>query len=217
MKDTELIEILKKGSLELGLSLNDAQLGAFLKYLHELQAWNKKINLTSITDGKDIIIKHFLDSLTPAGFLSGAESLLDIGSGGGFPGLPLKIALPALKVTMLDTVEKKVHFIRHMIRSLDLQDAKAISGRVEAPQLMESLSSSFDCVTSRAFTELGAFVALGKPYVKQGGMLLAIKGPAVDEELREMGPVEGFSAPVIHRVEVPFSGRTTNLIIMKKL
>jgi len=215
--DTELIEILRKGSLELGLSLELDQLGAFLKYLHELQAWNKKINLTSITAGKDIIIKHFLDSLTPASLLSGVESLLDIGSGGGFPGLPLKIALPTLKVTMLDTVEKKVHFIRHMIRTLDLKDAKAISGRVEAPDLIESHSCAFDCVISRAFTELGAFVALGKPYVRQGGMLLAIKGPAVEEELREMGPVEGFSAPIVHRIEVPFSGRTTNLIIMKKL
>ena len=215
--DTELSEILRKGSLELGLSLDHAQLGAFLKYLHELQAWNKKINLTSIIDGKDIIIKHFLDSLTPAGLLTGVETLLDIGSGGGFPGLPLKIALPALKVTMLDTVEKKVHFIRHMIRTLDLKDAKAISGRVEAPELIESHACAFDCVTSRAFTELGAFVALGKPYVRQGGMLLAMKGPAVEEELREMGPVEGFSAPAVHRIEVPFSGRTTSLIIMKKL
>jgi 16S rRNA (guanine527-N7)-methyltransferase len=154
MTDTKLIEILQQGSLELGVSLSDAQLKAFLKYLRELRAWNRKINLTSIIDEKDIIIKHFLDSLTPLGFLSGVETLLDIGSGGGFPGLPLKIAMPSLKVTLMDAVEKKVHFIRHMIRTLDLKDAVAISDRVESPELIYRLSGTFDCVTSRAFAEL---------------------------------------------------------------
>ena len=217
MTDAQLIEILRKGSLELGLSLTDSQTGAFIKYLSELQAWNKKINLTSITDGKEIIIKHFLDSLTPVRLLSGVQTLLDIGSGAGFPGLPLKIAIPALKVTMLDTVEKKVHFIRHMIRTLDLEGAKALSGRVESPELIESLASSFDCVTSRAFTELKAFVALARPYIRQGGMLLAMKGPAVEAELKEMGHVEGFSEPEVHHMEVPFSDRTTSLVIMRRL
>jgi 16S rRNA (guanine527-N7)-methyltransferase len=218
MTDIKLLEILQQGSLELGVSLNSAQLASFLKYLRDLQGWNKKINLTSITDEKDIIIKHFLDSLTPIGFLSGVETLLDIGSGGGFPGLPLKIAMPSLKVTMMDSVEKKVHFIRHMIRTLDLKDAEAISGRVEAPDLIYRLSGAFDCVTSRAFAELEAFVTLGAPYVKSGGMLLAMKGPAVEEELKAMGDVKGLglSAPEVYEVEVPFSGRKNSLVVMRK-
>ncbi|CAG1065109.1 Ribosomal RNA small subunit methyltransferase G [uncultured bacterium] len=216
MIDTELLEILEKGSLELGVGLSDAQLKAFLKYLRELQAWNKKINLTSITGEKDIIIKHFLDSLTSVRFLSGVDTLLDIGSGGGFPGLPLKIALPSLNITMMDSVEKKVHFIRHMIRILDLKGAEAISGRVESPELIYRLSGAFDCVTSRAFAELEAFVALGTPYVKPGGMLLAMKGPSVEEEIAAMGAVAGFSAPDVHEIEVPFSGRRMSLVKMRK-
>src|SRR3990172_708670 len=136
MTDKKLLEILQQGSLELGVSLSYAQLASFLKYLRELQAWNKKINLTSITEEKDIIIKHFLDSLTSARFLPGVDTLLDIGSGGGFPGLPLKIAIPSLKITLMDSVEKKVHFIRHIIRTLDLKGADAISGRVESPELI---------------------------------------------------------------------------------
>lgn len=216
MTDTELLKILKQGSLELGVSLSDAQLASFLKYLRELQAWNKKINLTSITDEKDIIIKHFLDSLTSARFLSRVETLLDIGSGGGFPGLPLKIALPALKITLMDAVEKKVHFTRHMIRTLDLKGADAISGRVESPELIYRLSGGFDCVTSRAFAELEAFVTLGAPYVRPGGMLLAMKGPSVEEEMNAMGPVNGFSAPEVHEIEVPFSGRKMSLVVMRK-
>lgn len=216
MTDTKLLEILKQGSLELGVSLTDAQLASFLKYLRELQAWNKKINLTSITDEKDIIIKHFLDSLTSARFLSGIDTLLDIGSGGGFPGLPLKIALPFLKITLMDAVEKKVHFIRHMIRTLDLKGADAISGRVESPELIYRLSGAFDCVTSRAFAELEAFVTLGAPYVRPGGLLLAMKGPAAQEEMNTMGPVSGFSAPEVHEIEVPFSGRKMSLVLMRK-
>lgn len=217
MTDTKLLEILKQGSLELGVSLSDAQLASFLKYLRELQAWNKKINLTSITEEKDIIIKHFLDSLTSARFLSGVNTLLDIGSGGGFPGLPLKIAIPSLKITLMDSVEKKVHFIRHMIRTLDLKGTNAISGRVESPELIHKLTGAFDCVTSRAFAELEAFVTLGAPYVRPGGMLLAMKGPSVEEEMSAMGPVNGFSAPEVHEIEVPFSGRKMSLVIMRKL
>lgn len=217
MTDAQLIEILENGSVELGVRLTRGQTKAFIIYLRELQAWNKKINLTSITGEKEIIIRHFLDSLTLVRHVLGLNSLLDIGSGAGFPGLPLKIALPSLKVTMLDTVEKKVHFIRHIIRTLDLKDATALSGRVEAPEVLERLSSSFDCVTSRAFTELKAFVALAAPYLRPKGMILAMKGPAVEEELREMGPVEGFCAPEVVHMEVPFSGRTTSLVLLRKL
>lgn len=217
MTDAELLEILEKGALELGVDLTEAQAASFLGYLRELQAWNKKINLTTITEAKDIIIKHFLDSLTPVRLLSGIQNLLDIGAGGGFPGLPLKIAMPALKVTLMDSVEKKVHFIRHMIRTLGLKDIEAISGRVESPELIHRLSGSFDCVTSRAFAELDAFVTLAAPYLKPGGFLLALKGPAVEAEIAAMGSTYGLSVPEIHHIEVPFSGRTTSLVVMRKV
>lgn len=217
MTDIELLEILKKGSLELGVALTDAQADAFLRYLRELQAWNRKINLTSIVEEKDIIIRHFLDSLTPVRLLSGVETLLDIGSGGGFPGLPLKLALPSLKVTLMDSVEKKVHFLRHMVRILGLKDVVAISGRVESPEVIYRFSGSFDCVTSRAFAELDAFVSLVTPYVRPGGMLLAIKGPAVETEIKALGAVDGLSSPEVHYIEVPFSGRTTSLVVLRKL
>lgn len=216
MSDQELLEILEKGALELGVSLDGGQKASFLKYLRELKAWNSKINLTSITDEKEIIIKHFLDSLTPVAFLSGAGTLLDIGSGGGFPGLPLKIAIPSLKVTMMDSVEKKVHFIRHMIRTLGLRDVDAISGRVESPEQIYSHSGAFDCVTSRAFAELEAFVTLGAPYLRPGGTLLALKGPLAPQEIAAMGTVKGFSAPEVHEIALPFTGRKTILVVMKK-
>src|SRR3972149_12041419 len=104
MKDKELIDLLQKGALELGVALDAGRAKAFLTYLRELKAWNKKINLTAIEDEKDIIIKHFLDSMTPFRLLSGVTSILDMGAGGGFPGLPLTIVRPDLELTLLDSV-----------------------------------------------------------------------------------------------------------------
>ncbi|MEK7828169.1 MAG: 16S rRNA (guanine(527)-N(7))-methyltransferase RsmG, partial [Deltaproteobacteria bacterium] len=117
MTNEEQKNILMAGGKELGLAIGDKELSSFLSYLKELKEWNKKINLTAITDDKDIIIRHFLDSLTLASFLSGKETLLDIGSGAGFPGIPLNIVIPDLKITLMDSVNKKVIFMRHIIRT----------------------------------------------------------------------------------------------------
>lgn len=217
MPSTQPLDLLKKGAAELGVALDDGQVAAFLRYARELQAWNRKMNLTTVVDEKDIIIRHFLDSLTPCRLLSGVGELLDIGSGGGFPGLPIKIAMPALRVTLMDSVEKKVHFIRHIIRTLGLAGVEAVSGRVESPELVHGLSGSFDFVISRAFAELDAFVSLAAPYLRAGGMLIAMKGPAAATEVAAMGQVKGFSDPEVMEVEVPFSGRTTTLVVMRKV
>lgn len=217
MDDREKLEILKKGALELGIELDQGQGAAFLAYLRELKAWNRRINLTSIEDDREILVKHFLDSLTPVCFLSGVNSVLDMGAGAGFPGIPLKIAVPGLQVLLLDSVLKKVSFMRHIIRTLGLRDIEAIHGRAEARELMTRLSGAFDCVISRAFTELGAFSALALPYLRSGGMLVAMKGPAVHEELVVMGELGGFTRPEVFEVAVPFSDRVTTLVIMRKL
>ncbi|MCL4873623.1 16S rRNA (guanine(527)-N(7))-methyltransferase RsmG [bacterium] len=217
MDDREKLEILKKGALELGIELNEGQGEAFLVYLRELKTWNKRINLTAIEDDREIIIKHFLDSLTPVRFLSGINSALDMGAGAGFPGIPIKIAMPDLQVTLLDSVLKKVSFMRHIIRTLGLKGIEAIHARAEANELKTRLAGSFDCVISRAFSELAAFSALALPYLKPGGMLLAMKGPAVSDELGAMGETSGFTRPEVHEARVPFSSRVTRLVVMRKL
>ncbi|WKZ32874.1 MAG: 16S rRNA (guanine(527)-N(7))-methyltransferase RsmG [Thermodesulfobacteriota bacterium] len=217
MIDSEKLEILNKGALELGIGLDEGQGGAFLAYLRELKTWNKRINLTSIEDDREILIKHFLDSLTPARFLSGIKSVLDMGAGAGFPGIPLKIAMPDLQVTLLDSVLKKVSFMRHVIRTLGLNGIEAIHARAEANELKTRLAGSFDCVISRAFSELTAFSALALPYLKPNGMLLGMKGPAVIDELEAIGEIRGFSRPEVHEARIPFSNRVTRLVIMRKL
>lgn len=217
MEEGEKLELLKKGAQGLGIALNEAQAGSFLIYLRELKTWNRKMNLTSIEGEKDIIIKHFLDSLTPLRFLSGVKSVLDMGAGAGFPGIPLKIVLPDIQVTLLDSVEKKVNFLRHIIRTLRLKGIEAVSGRAESPELVQRLSGSFDCVISRAFAGLEAFITLGLPYLKTGGVLLAMKGPAVSEELRALGEIKGASLPEAFDVPVPLSDRVTTLVVIRKL
>lgn len=212
----KLLKILKTGAEELGVDLTDGAVALFDEYLSELKVWNRKINLTAIETDEGIVTKHFLDSLTPHRYLRGVARLLDIGAGGGFPGLPLKIADPSLEVALIDSVEKKVHFMRHIIRKLGLKGASAIAGRAEDPVLIGKHRGSFDGVISRAFTELKGFLTLAEPYLAPGGMVVAMKGPQYAHELGGAGEVKGFSPPEAHEVRVPFTDRTTAVILFRK-
>jgi 16S rRNA (guanine527-N7)-methyltransferase len=211
-----LKEILKAGATELGLVLGNNEISLFLKYLAELKEWNKKINLTAITDDRDIIIKHFLDSLTLVPFLTNQKTLLDIGSGAGFPGIPLKIVLPELKATLMDSVNKKVIFMKHIIRALGLKNIEAIQARAENKEVMKKFDSSFDVVTSRAFAELGKFLDIAAPYAKKGGMLLAVKGPKGIEELKGLKNLKGIKSVKAKEVRLPFSNITTTILCFRK-
>ena len=212
-----LKEILKTGATELGLTLGNNEISLFLKYLTELKEWNKKINLTAITDDRDIIIKHFLDSLTLVPFLTDQKTLLDIGSGAGFPGIPLKIVLPELKATLVDSVNKKVIFMKYIIRTIGLKNIGAIQARAEDKEVMKKFDYSFDVVTSRAFSELGKFLDIAAPYAKKGGMLLAVKGPKGIEELKGLKDLKGVKSVQAKEVRLPFSDITTTLLAFKKM
>jgi 16S rRNA (guanine527-N7)-methyltransferase len=212
VSDQELKKTIKKGAKLLGVGLGEEQLELFLTYLKELKRWNRKINLTSVTTDSGIITRHFLDSLTLLSHLKGLKRLLDIGSGAGFPGIPIKIAMPEVELTMMDSVEKKVYFLRHIIRRLGLKGAEAIRARAEDREVCERLKGSFDCVTSRALSGLGDFFRLAMPYLSTGGAVIAVKGPGVRDELEA---VKGYN-PRVHEVEVPFSRRKTVLVLWRK-
>ena len=215
MDKTALVEMLSQGALELGVELDATALERFSIYLAELKAWSKRMNLTTITEDREIIIKHFLDSLAPYGLLTGlrCKSLLDIGAGAGFPGIPLKIANPALEVLLIDSVLKKVHFMRHIIRRLgiDTPGIRAVAARVEDPAVIEEFKG-FDCVISRAFSSIGDFLAMAAPYCRKNGHLVAMKGPGFKEELAKMSLPEGINPPQITDVKLPFSDRITTII-----
>jgi len=215
MEYRDLAKLMKDGAAELGVDLNETAISAFSVYLEELKAWNRKINLTSIDSDREVIIRHFLDSLTPYRYIKGTERLLDIGAGAGFPGIPLKIADPSIEVTLIDSIGKKVYFMRNIIRKLGLKGIEAISGRVEDKSLIGKYGARFDCVISRAFTGLGRFLELSLPYVRTGGSIVAIKGPSYKDELKGAGKI-GLDGPRIYEVKVPFEERFTTLVIFKK-
>ncbi|MEK6758590.1 MAG: 16S rRNA (guanine(527)-N(7))-methyltransferase RsmG [Deltaproteobacteria bacterium] len=209
--------ILSEGSTELGISLTKDGIEGFAKYMRELRLWNKKINLTSVDNDRDIIVRHFLDSLTTAGLFNGGERVLDVGAGAGFPGIPLKIAIPSIDMVLLDSVEKKVHFMRHIIRTLEMKTGiEALSGRVEAPSFVEKYGGGFDVIISRAFTLLSGFITAGLPLLKRGGRIIALKGPSVVEEIKAASSIKGIEGLRVVKVKVPFEGRVNSIVICEK-
>ena len=199
----EMEIILKEGAKEVGVSLNQQMIHMFLAYLRELKEWNQKVNLTSLKEDETIIIRHFIDSLSLVPYLPKKGSLLDLGSGAGFPGIPVKIVRPSLKVALLEATRKKVSFQRHLIRVLGLSQIHVIQGRAERLKTGSALTLSFDIVTSRALSKLEKFLVLGEPFVKKGGYLVAMKGRQAEEELKASREViKALSLAINRKVEL---------------
>jgi 16S rRNA (guanine527-N7)-methyltransferase len=210
--------LLVSGADELGLKLAAAELGKLYAFASELKKWSRKINLTAIRGDEDIAVKHFLDSLVLLRIEGFKGDLLDIGSGGGFPAIPLKIARRELQVVSVDAVEKKIIFQRHAARLLGLQGFEAL--HVRAEELAVHRAGRFDWVVSRAFGDIPTFVRVALPLIKEQGKIIAMKGRCGREEaeaakpaLREMG------AEVSELIEfqLPVSGEPRSLIIIKRI
>jgi len=171
------------GVRQLGLELNEQELEQFLRYREELLEWNTRINLTAITDPAEVLLKHFLDSLSLLlVYDRPAARLLDIGAGAGFPGLPLKIVRPQWQVLLLEATGKKVTFMRHMIEALQLRDVVALHGRAEELGRDAGYRASFDVVTARAVASLPILLEYAAPFCRVGGQLiLPRKGDLVEE------------------------------------
>lgn len=169
----------------LGISLSDEQVEQFLRYYEMLIEWNEMMNLTAITAYADVLKKHFVDSLSlvKACDLTGDLSLIDVGTGAGFPGLALKIAFPDLKVTLLDSLSKRIHFLGEVINELELQRVKAIHGRAEDYAKQGMLRESFDLCVSRAVANLSTLSEYCLPFVKVDGLFISYKSDKISEEL----------------------------------
>jgi len=183
-------KLLIEGAKAFGIHLDEKSVEAFELYLRELLKWNQKMSLTAIRTEKGIVIKHFLDSLSVFPYLSNISSLLDIGSGAGFPGIPLKMAKHSLEITLIDSVHKKVDFQRHIIRMLGLKGIEAIHGRVQDKEILQCMGERFDMVISRGFSDLRTFLILSFPFLKKGGIVLAMKGEVGSEEIRLLSKME---------------------------
>ncbi|MDQ0621181.1 16S rRNA (guanine(527)-N(7))-methyltransferase RsmG [Paraburkholderia graminis] len=207
-----LAQLLTDGTRELGLDLNDAQLGKLLDYVALLGKWNAVYNLTAIRDPRQMLIQHILDSLSivPHLALRNPRSVLDVGSGGGLPGIVLAIVLPDCGVTVNDIVHKKTAFQAQAKAELGLTNLSVVTGRVETLQPGAEVPAKFDVIVSRAFAELADFVTLARHLVAEHGAILAMKGVRPDGEIERLPA--GAHVEQTVRLQVPFLDAERHLV-----
>lgn len=212
---------LQAGVKELGMSFDEGQISTCERYCRILLRENGLYNLTSITGEKEIAIKHFIDSLTcsRAGVFANALNIIDVGSGAGFPGLPLKIFWSEKKVAILESQEKKVRFLEMAVKEMGLQGVDIIKGRAEDAGRNVLYRGGFDLAAARAVAEISVLSEFCLPLVRTGGHFLAMKGPAVEDELDRGGwALEVLGGRVIEIVDVtlPISGDRRKIIVIEK-
>ena len=176
--------LIYEGAKQLDIQIDKHNIDKFSTHALELLKWNQKTNLTAITDPVEVAIKHFLDSIVPVKIIPPNASLLDIGSGGGFPGIPLKISLPHLSVTLIDASRKKVSFLKHMIRILELENIEALHIRSEEFAETLDVAKTFNVVISRALSSMTSFALAALPFLKKDGVIIAMKGSVSNYDIQ---------------------------------
>lgn len=213
---------LRNGLKELDISLNDNQIEQFMRYYELLAEWNSFMNLTAITEFDEVCTKHFIDSLSLCKAIDCTEqySVIDIGTGAGFPGIPLKIAFPNLKITLLDSLAKRVKFLNEVIAQLNLKDIEAIHGRAEDFAKPDLLRERFDICVSRAVANLSTLSEYCLPYVKVGGFFISYKSEKISEEMQSAHrAITALGGEVSEQKEfmLPDSEIYRNLFVIKKI
>lgn len=207
-------EQLKKGLDELGITVNEEVIEAFVTYISELKKWNRIHNLTALKSDEDIVIKHFLDSLLYLNAVpDGPLRMADIGSGAGFPGLPIKIVRPEIELTLVESSAKKTAFLRHIIRQLKISRVSVIGKRVE--ELLKEQESLYDIIVSRATYSISEFLKIICPLIRTDGSIILSKGPKLLEELKELENTQfKDSVRSIQGFNLPFSMEKRNLVTL---
>jgi 16S rRNA (guanine527-N7)-methyltransferase len=206
---------LTDGAQSFNLHLNENTVALFERYLQELLRWNERINITAVRTPEDIAVKHFLDSLSIVPYLPEKGRMADIGSGGGFPGIPVKIVQPSLHLTLIEASRKKANFLRHIARTLALRGIAIWEGRIESM----SGEEPFDCVTGRAVADLKKFLKIAAPLVKDQGVIVAMKGRNIAGELRaaEEELVNSRLKLIAEKIfPLPYRGGTRTILLFKK-
>ncbi|HEX3032130.1 MAG TPA: 16S rRNA (guanine(527)-N(7))-methyltransferase RsmG [Bacillota bacterium] len=217
----ELLKALVKGCEAEGIRLAEEQLQAFAHYAEMLVDWNNRVNLTAILDPQGIALKHFVDSLLCGKYfgLEGSLRLLDVGTGAGFPGIPLKIAYPLAELTLLDSLQKRIGFLSAVVEELNLDKVVAVHGRAEDVARLVQHREQYDVVVSRAVARLTVLAEYCLPFVKIGGTFIAMKGSAVNEELEESFKalqILGGKLDKVVEYVLPLSGDSRTLVIIRK-
>ncbi|MCM0647024.1 16S rRNA (guanine(527)-N(7))-methyltransferase RsmG [Clostridium swellfunianum] len=218
----DYFDILNEACRNEGLSFDEQKYNQFIRYKDMVKEWNEKINLTAITEDEEIIKKHFIDSIKAlkSTELKNAKKIIDVGTGAGFPGIPLKIVIPELEVVLLDSLNKRVNFLNEVINSLGLKNITAVHGRAEDFAANPSYREKFDAAVSRAVANLAVLSEFCIPFVKVNGYFIALKGPAVEEEIKAgTKAVETLGGTIKDVIEVQVEGTDLNhnLVVVKKV
>jgi len=210
---------LKEISKQINIDLNEEQLEKFKKYMHLLLEWNEKINLTAITEEDEVILKHFVDSMTVLKYVDEGASIVDVGTGAGFPGIPVSIANDEVNVTLVDSLNKRINFLQEVISEINLRNIKAIHSRAEDFGQNKEHREKYDISVSRAVANLSVLVEYLLPLVKVGGKCICMKGSEVEEEItnakfaiKELGG----KIEVIDEFCLPGTDIKRNIIVIKK-
>lgn len=216
------MESLAREAAAFGLTLSDSQLQQFRRYRLLLQEWNRRISLTAIDDDRGIRVRHFLDSLTCAtvtGDLNGRR-LVDVGTGAGFPGVPLKILYPHLQLTLVESVTKKTRFLRALVEELELSSVQIVDERAETLGQQQAHRECYDWAVARAVSNLSVLAEYLLPFCRRGGHALAMKGQdARDEAAGAAQAIAtlGGGAPTFHAVQIPGQDETYCLVVIEKV
>lgn len=217
--------IIISGAKVFDVNVGSKEVRQFSIHAGELVKWNLKTNLTAITDPFEVAVKHFIDSIAPAHLIPAGASMLDIGSGGGFPGIPLKIVIPTLSVSLVDSSRKKISFLKHVIRRIGLEDIEAFQSRVEE---MAGSTKMFDVIICRAFSSLERFVWSALPLLAPNGIIIALKGKINPEDVEQIGISDGKNrgfgkipeVPIdikIRKYSLPYINSERTIMVIKKL
>lgn len=214
--------ILKDSCYKLNLNIDEFQINQFMLYKQILLEWNKKINLTAITDEKEIIIKHFVDCLSILSVYNIDSNLkvIDIGTGAGFPGVPLKILCPNISLTLIDSLNKRISFLNELVGQLNLQNVTCIHSRAEDIAKNELYREVYNLAVSRAVANLAVLAEYCLPFVKVGGHFISLKGPDIEAELNQSKlaiKTLGGEIEELKKLNLPYSDIFHSLIIIKKV
>ncbi|MCG8396036.1 16S rRNA (guanine(527)-N(7))-methyltransferase RsmG [Bacillus atrophaeus] len=215
------IEEFTSGLAEKGISLSSRQLEQFELYYEMLVEWNEKINLTSITEKKEVYLKHFYDSITAAFYVDFKQvnTICDVGAGAGFPSLPIKICFPHLQVSIVDSLNKRITFLEKLAEGLQLENTSFYHDRAETFGQRQDLRESYDIVTARAVARLSVLSELCLPLVKKNGLFVALKAASAEEELKagkKAITTLGGELEQVHSFKLPLEESDRNIIVMRK-
>ena len=206
-------------SKKIGVILNDDMVTNFMQYKTLLKEWNEKINLTAIVDDNEILVKHFIDSLTIERYIEKDAKVIDVGTGAGFPGVPLKIARKDISVTLLDSLRKRLDFLKAVIEKLNLNEIESIHGRAEEYGNNKIYREKYDVVVSRAVANLSVLCEYCLPFLKVGGTFICMKGSNIDEIDSAKNAVKKLGGEIIQidKICLPSTEIERNIILIKKI